>query len=63
MRAAPYLLPAARDIPAGRCAFGDLDAHVEFVTHPWDDDAWARGAAGLAASRFLTEVATSVGGD
>lgn len=61
MRAAPYLLPEAR-ASLRALAFGGLDAHVEFVTHPWDDDAWARGAAGLAASRFLTEVATSVGG-
>jgi predicted NBD/HSP70 family sugar kinase len=62
MRAAPFLLPAARDALRDR-AFGDLGTRVAFVTHTWDDDAWARGAAGLAASRFLTEVATTVGGD
>lgn len=62
MRAAPYLLPAARETVRAT-SFGDLGHKVEFVTHTWDDDAWARGAAGLAASRFLTEVATTVGGD
>ncbi len=62
MRASPYLLPSARDSLRSH-AFGDLGTRVEFVTHTWDDHAWARGAAGLAAGRYLTEIATTVGGD
>lgn len=62
MRAAEHLLPSAKET-VRTTTFGDLGTRVEFVTHTWDDDAWARGAAGLAASRFLTEVTTTAGGD
>jgi len=44
-------------------AFGDLADHARVVVDDWGDDAWARGAAGLAASRFLLDTATQVGGD
>ncbi len=62
MRAADLLLPNA-ETELRRCAFGDLAERVDLVVEPWGDDAWARGAAALAASRFLTETATSVRGD
>jgi len=32
------------------------------VIDNWGDDAWARGAAGLAAARFLAEAAVPIGG-
>ncbi len=52
--AAPFLLPSAR-AALQRYAFGDLATTLEIVVEPWGDDAWARGAAGLAASRYLSE--------
>lgn len=61
MRAAHRLLPPARD-ELRRLAFGDLTHHLELVVEPWGDDAWARGAAALAASRYLTDTATSTRG-
>jgi hypothetical protein len=45
-----------------RLAFGDLADRVELAVEPWGDDAWARGAAALAASRYLTERAMSARG-
>lgn len=62
MRAAEFLLPSAK-AELERRSFGDLAEHLELVVDPWGDDAWARGAAGLAASRYLTNAATSMGGD
>lgn len=62
MRAADVMLPAARD-ELGRLAFGDLADRVELAVESWGDDAWARGAAALAASRYLTESAMSARGD
>lgn len=62
MRAADHLLPPARE-ELRRHAFGDLAEQLELVVEPWGDDAWARGAAALAASRYLTESATSARGD
>lgn len=56
MRNAPYLLPPLRRALAEH-AFGDLGDHVDVVVDAWGDDAWARGAAGLAAARFLQEAA------
>lgn len=56
LRNAPYFLPHVR--PAlERFAFGGLADDLELVVDTWGDDAWARGAAGLAAAHFL-EVAT-----
>jgi len=62
MRAADVMLPAARD-ELRRLAFGDLADRVELAVESWGDDAWARGAAALAASRYLTESAMSARGD
>jgi N-acetylglucosamine repressor len=62
MRSADVMLPAA-DEELRRLAFGDLADRVELVVEPWGDDAWARGAAALAASRYLTESATSARGE
>ena len=61
MRAADFLLPTAR-VALKEHSFGDLAARLELVVAPWGDDAWARGAAGLAASRYLTEAAAHIGG-
>jgi N-acetylglucosamine repressor len=62
MRAADLLVPAA-EAELRRFSFGDLAERVELVVDPWGDDAWARGAAALAASRYLTESATFARGD
>lgn len=62
MRAADFLIPPAR-AELARLTFGDLAEHVELVVAPWGDDAWARGAAGLAASRYLVDAAMHTGGD
>jgi N-acetylglucosamine repressor len=62
MRAAELLLPSARQAMREH-SFGDLSEHVELVVHSWGDDAWAQGAAGLIASRFLNESAPLLGGD
>ncbi len=62
MRAADLLLPTARRILAD-ASFGDLGREVEIVVDTWGDDAWARGAAGLAARRYLLEAATWTGGE
>jgi predicted NBD/HSP70 family sugar kinase len=62
MRAADYLLPSA-ETELQRRSFGDLAERLRLVVDPWGDDAWARGAAGLAASRYLTAAAMSMGGD
>ena len=62
LRAAELVLsPAQAELR--RLAFGDLAEHVELAFEPWGDDAWARGAAALAASRHLTETAISARGD
>lgn len=62
MRGADFFLPATR-AALEEHSFGDLTARLKLVVNPWGDDAWARGAAGLAASRYLTEAATRSGGD
>lgn len=54
LRAAPRLLPRAKTTLA-KLAFGDLADGMELVLDSWGDDGWARGAAGLAAARFLQE--------
>jgi N-acetylglucosamine repressor len=60
---APELLLDAAEPELRRLAFGDLAERVELAVEPWGDDAWARGAAALAASRYLTERAMSTRGD
>ena len=62
MRAGDLLLPTARRV-LEETAFGDLGREVELVVDTWGDDAWARGAAGLAASRYLLEAASRTGGE
>lgn len=62
MRGADFFLPTAHD-ELRRLAFGDLAERLELVVEPWGDDAWARGAAALAASRYLTDSVTSPRGD
>lgn len=61
MRNAPYLLPSAEE-ELHRHVFGGLAEGLELVIDTWGDDAWARGAAGLAAARFLAEAAVPIGG-
>lgn len=52
MRNAEFLLPAVSE-NLRRYVFGGLGDELELITDTWGDDAWARGAAGLAAARFL----------
>jgi len=54
LRASPYLLPRAQ-ATLSELAFGDLADGMELVLDSWGDEGWARGAAGLAAARFLQE--------
>src|SRR5690606_12851682 len=54
LRHAPYFLPRVRP-QLDTFTFGDLAEDVEIVIDSWGDDGWARGAAGLAAARFLQE--------
>jgi len=61
MRGSDLLLPAAEKT-LKEASFGDLSKHLELVVDPWGDDAWARGAAGLAARRYLTDAALKPGG-
>ncbi|MFA5569064.1 MAG: ROK family transcriptional regulator [Trueperaceae bacterium] len=56
LRNAPYFLPYVRPT-LERHAYGGLADDLELQVDTWGDDAWARGAAGLAAARFL-QVAT-----
>lgn len=62
MRAAHLLLPETRASLEAHC-FGDLYDRVELLVNTWGDDAWARGAAGLAARQYLFEVADTLGGE
>lgn len=62
MRASEHVVPPARR-ELERLSFGDLGAKVRLVVDHWGDDAWARGAAGLAASRYLTDAVSTPGGD
>lgn len=59
MRAAELIVPAAREALL-RNSFGNLAGNVEVIVETWGDDAWAQGAAGLAASRFLADVAWEI---
>ncbi|MBX3142297.1 MAG: ROK family transcriptional regulator [Trueperaceae bacterium] len=56
MRNGAFLLPHVRSA-LDEYVFGGLGDELELVVDTWGDDAWARGAAGLAAARFL-EAAT-----
>jgi N-acetylglucosamine repressor len=60
---APELLLETAQTELDRLAFGDLGTRARLVVEPWGDDAWARGAAALAASRYLTDSAMSARGD
>jgi N-acetylglucosamine repressor len=62
VRNAPYLLPSAQTVLKAH-SFGDLAETLELIVDSWGDDAWARGAAGLAASRYFIEFASALGGD
>lgn len=62
MRAVSFLLPEATRVLRDT-AFGDLADQVDLVVDRWGDDAWARGAAALAARRHLVEAAARTGGD
>ena len=52
VRNAPYFLTPIRSA-LEEYSFGDVAEGLELVVDDWGDDAWARGAAGLAATRFL----------
>jgi predicted NBD/HSP70 family sugar kinase len=45
-RGGPYLLPALREALEA-AAFDGVADELELVIEPWDDEAWARGAASL----------------
>lgn len=62
MRAADVLLPATLT-ELERVSFGELGRQVELIVHALGDDAWARGAASLAASSHLVREASRTGGD
>jgi predicted NBD/HSP70 family sugar kinase len=55
VRAAPFMLPTARATLHELC-YGDLAERARLVVDSWGDDAWARGAAGLAAAHHLSRV-------
>ncbi|HLU81788.1 MAG TPA: ROK family transcriptional regulator [Trueperaceae bacterium] len=62
MRAAELLVgPATTSLE--NAAFADLGSQVQLIVDTWGDDAWARGAAALAASRYLIESASRTGGE
>lgn len=61
MRAADLFVPATRS-ELESVSFGDLGRQVELIVHSWGDDAWARGAASLAASGHLVREAGRTGG-
>lgn len=56
LRNAPYFLPHVRPALEAH-AFGGLADDLQLYADTWGDDAWARGAAGLVAARYL-QVAT-----
>jgi len=62
MRAERYLLPSARRSLAAY-GFGDRGVGTEIAVEPWGDDAWARGAATLAASYYMEHAASRLGGE
>ena len=62
MRAAELLTAPARE-SMDNASFADLGRQVELIVDTWGDDAWARGAAALAASRYLVESASRTGGE
>ncbi len=60
MRSAAQLMPAARESLA-RHSFAHLGELADLRVEAWGDDAWARGAAGLAAANYLEHVASDIG--
>lgn len=56
VRNAEFFIPAAR-AALQRHSFGDVAENLDLVVDDWGDDAWARGAAGLSAARFLAKAA------
>lgn len=62
MRAERFMVPAASEALAEH-GFGDLGARTPVVVEPWGDDAWARGAATLAASHYMESEASRLGGE
>jgi len=62
IRAADFFVPAMHTSLAAH-AFGDLAEGLEVAVEDWGDDAWARGAASMAAGRFFGETAAFMGGD
>lgn len=56
VRNAEFFMPSLRETLQAR-SFGDVAEGLELIVDDWGDDAWARGAAGLAAARFLTNAA------
>lgn len=62
MRAEKFIVPAARASLAEH-GFGDMGVRVPLVVEPWGDDAWARGAATLAASHYMESEALRLGGE
>lgn len=62
MRAAEFFVPSMRTSLA-KHAFGNLEEGLEVAVEDWGDDAWARGAASMAASRFFSETGAFMGGD
>jgi N-acetylglucosamine repressor len=62
VRNAPFLLPHARTALAAH-SFGDLAEQLTITVDTWGDDAWARGAAGLVASRYFAVYPAVLGGE
>jgi len=62
MRAERFIVPAARASLAEH-GFGETGVRVPLVVEPWGDDAWARGAATLAASHYMENEASRLGGE
>lgn len=62
MRSERFIVSAARASLA-EYGFGDMGVRVPLVVEPWGDDAWARGAATLAASHYMENEALRLGGE
>lgn len=62
MRAERFIVPSAMTSLAAS-GFGDIGTRTRIVVEPWGDDAWARGAATLAASHYMESEASRLGGE
>ncbi len=60
MRSREQLLPAAREAMLQH-TFAGLGDRVQLEVAAWGDDAWARGAAGMAAVHYLENIASEIG--